>query len=209
MKRVSSVTLAVALLILVSTGCGDEGSPRGAEALKTACSGIIDSSTINEARKSADFDDLHVASSSVSHASAAKTLLAQDHAAYTCRISRSDSPESRSDALWIKFTPGLDRLFPEEQDQSYTSYRAYKLGNGMQATMEAGSADVYFICQARNGDPGFSVTGSLYSTLELSPESRFRALFHSSRKMTKLLKCENEIKFPDPVTMKYLPLKKN
>ncbi|MFG3122008.1 hypothetical protein ACGFYO_08395 [Streptomyces sp. NPDC048201] len=209
MKRVGSITLGVALFLLVSTGCGKEGSPHGAEALKTACGDIIDSRTINEARKSADFDDLHVASSSVSHASAAKTLLSQDHAAYTCRISRSDSPESRSDALWVKFTPGLNRLFPEEQDQSYTSYRAYKLGNGMQATMEAGSADVYFMCQAQNGDPDLSVTGSFYTTLELSTESRFRTLFSSSRKMVQLLKCENEIEFPDPAKMKYLPLKKN
>ncbi|MET8690934.1 hypothetical protein ACFTT0_25025 [Streptomyces bauhiniae] len=164
---------------------------------------------IDEARTSSDFDDLHVAAKSTSHASAAKTLLDEDHAAYACRISRSDSSDSRSDALYIKFTPGLNSLFPEEQEQSYSSHRAYKLGNGMQATMEAGSADVYYPCKVKGTDSPFSVTGSFYSTLDLRPETRFRTLFRSSQEMSKLLNCENDIKFPDPATMKYLPLQKD
>ncbi|RZU44814.1 hypothetical protein EV284_2290 [Streptomyces sp. BK022] len=209
MKRLRVATLGITLTLLTSAGCGADSSPHGAEALKTACDGIIDSSAINEARTSSDFDDLHVSAKSTSHASAAKALLDEDHAAYACRISRSNSPELRSDALYIKFTPGLKSLFPEDQEQSYSSYRAYKLGNGMQATMEAGSADVYYPCQTKNRDSSFSVTGSFFSTLDLSPETRFRTLFRSSEKMSELLKCENDIKFPDPATMKYLPLQKD
>ncbi|WP_030816825.1 hypothetical protein [Streptomyces sp. NRRL F-2799] len=209
MKRLRLATLGVALTLLTSAGCGTDSAPHGADALKTACDGIIDSGTIDEARTSSDFDDLHAASTSTSHASAAKTLLDEDRAAYACRISRSDSSESRSDALYIKFTPGLNRLFPEDQKQSYSSYRAYKLGSGVQATMEAGSADVYYPCNAKGKDSPFSVTGSFYSTLDLRPETRFRTLFRSSQKMSKLLKCENDIKFPDPATMKYLPLQKD
>ncbi|MGW4221837.1 hypothetical protein ACWEG1_00090 [Streptomyces bauhiniae] len=209
MKRLRVATLGVALTLLTSAGCGADSSPHGADALKTACDGIIDSGAINEARTSSDFDDLHVAAKSTSHASAAKTLLDEDHAAYACRISRSDSPESRSDAVSIKFTPGLNSLFPEDQEQSYSSYTAYKLGNGMQATMEAGSADVYYPCKVKGKDSSFSVTGSFYSTLDLRPETRFRTLFRSSQEMSKLLKCENNIDFPDPATMKYLPLQKD
>ncbi|MER8028049.1 hypothetical protein ABTZ78_03590 [Streptomyces bauhiniae] len=209
MKRLRVAILGVALTLLTSAGCGAESSPHGADALKTACDGIIGSSTIDEARTSSDFDDLHVASTSTSHANAAKTLLDEDHAAYACRISRNDSSESRSDALYIKFTPGLNHLFPEDQEQSYSSYRAYRLGNGMQATMEAGSADVYFSCRAKGKDSPVSVTGSFYSTLDLRPETRFRTLFRSSQEMSKLLKCENKINFPDPATMKYLPLQKD
>ncbi|MFF9395215.1 hypothetical protein [Streptomyces griseoluteus] len=209
MKRLRVATLGITLTLLTSAGCGADSSPHGAEALKTACDGIIDSSAIDEARTSSDFNDLHVAAKSTSHASAAKTLRDEDHAAYACRISRSDSPESRSDALYIKFMPGLKSLFPEDQEQSYSSYRAYKLGNGIQATMEAGSADVYYPCKTEDRDSSFSVTGSFYSTLDLRPETRFRTLFRSSEKMSKLLKCENDIKFPDPATMKYLPLQKD
>ncbi|MGW5048897.1 hypothetical protein [Streptomyces griseoluteus] len=209
MKRIRGATLGIALTLLTSAGCGADSSPHGADALKTACDGIIDADAIDEARVSSDFDDLHVAAKSTSHASAAKTLLDEDHAAYACRISRSDSPESRSDALYIKFTPGLNSLFPKDQQQSYSTYRAYKLGNGIQATMEAGSADVYYLCKTKGRDSSLSVTGSFYSTLDLRPETRFRTLFRSSQKMSKLLKCENDIKFPDPATMKYLPLKED
>ncbi|MFJ6908541.1 hypothetical protein [Streptomyces griseoluteus] len=209
MKRFRGAILGIALTLLTSAGCGADSSPHGADALKTACDGIIDSSAIDEARTSSDFGDLHVAAKSTSHASAAKTLLDEDHAAYACRISRSGSPESRSDALYVKFTPGLNSLFPEDQEQSYSSYRAYKLGNGIQATMEAGSADVYYLCRTKGRDSSFSVTGSFYSTLDLRAETRFRTLFRSSQKMSELLNCENDIKFPDPATMKYLPLQKD
>ncbi|MGA5324075.1 hypothetical protein ACPCIU_26980 [Streptomyces seoulensis] len=205
MKRLR-VAIGVALTLLTIAGCGADSSPRGADALKTACDGIIDSSTISEARSSSEFDDLHVAPGSASHASAAKTLLNEDHAAYACRISRSDSPESRSDALYIKFTPGLNSLFPKDQEQSYSTYKAYRLGGGMQATTEAGSADIYYPCQAKGKESPLSVTGSFYSTLDLGTETRFRTLFRSAREMSKLLKCENEIKFPDPAQMKSLPL---
>ncbi|NEB91829.1 hypothetical protein [Streptomyces bauhiniae] len=206
MKRLRVATLGVAFTLLTSAGCSADSSPHGADAMKTACDGIIDSGAINEARTSSDFDDLHVASDSTSHASAAKTILSEDHAAYACRISRNDSTEPKSDALYIKYTPGLNRLFPADQAQSYSSYRAYKLGSGMQATMEAGGADIYYPCHTKGKDAPFSVTGSFYSTLDLLPETRFRTLFRSTEEMSKLLKCENSIKFPDPEKMKSLPL---
>ncbi|MFJ8733396.1 hypothetical protein [Streptomyces bauhiniae] len=70
----------------------------------------------------------------------------------------------------------------------------YKLGNGMQAITESGGADVYFQCDSSDRLRPLYVTGTFQSDLDL---------------MVKLLKCENDIKFPDPATMKYLPLQKD
>ncbi|MEU5595980.1 hypothetical protein [Streptomyces sp. NPDC020298] len=210
MNRYRVATFATALLLLSCAACGDDKPPRGADALKKACGGILDSAEIKEAQKSDSFDRLYDASASgESHASAAKTLLDDDHAAYACRIAIADAPASGDGGLSIKFTPGLDNLFPEQENHSYSSYKAYKLGSGMQATTESGSADLYFPCRLKGQETPISVTGSLYNSLDLSVEIRFRILFRSTLKMVSLLKCENGIKFPAPETMQPLPLKKS
>lgn len=136
-------------------------------------------------------------------------MLDEDHAAYACLIDDKDSSKTDSGALSIKFIPGLGPLFSLDETQSYSGYKAYKLGNGMQATIESDSASVYFQCESKDRMRPLSVTGTIYSDFYISFEARFRPLFRSSLKVAKILKCENEIKFPDPAKMKYLPLKKN
>lgn len=165
---------------------------------------------IKEAQKSEKFSHVYDATTSgKSHTSAVKTLLTEDHAAYVCQIAIDDDPTPGSGALSIKFTPGEGRLFSEEQTHSMSSYKAYKLGSGIQATIEAESADVYFPCNLKTEDTPLSVTGNIYNDLDLSVQTRFRTLFRSSIKMAKLLKCENKISFPSPTEMKPLPLNKS
>ncbi|MFI8350453.1 hypothetical protein [Streptomyces sp. NPDC085596] len=200
---------SMALVALACTGCGGDTKLHGEAALKGACEGVFDSGTINEARKSEEFDSLHVASGPRSHAAAVKSLTGKRHAAYVCLLDDKDSSKYESGALSIKFSPGQGGLFPEDETRSYSTYKAYKLGNGMQATTESGGADVYFPCDSSDRFRPLFVTGTFQSDLDLSNQAKFRTLFQSSRKMVKLLKCENEIKFPDPAKMKYLPLKKN
>jgi len=209
-SRYRVATLGGALLVLASAGCGKEKPPHGAAALKKACGGILDSAAIKEAQDSDKFSRAYDESASdESHASAAKILLAEDHAAYVCRITIDDAPASGDDGLWIKFTPGEESLFPEEENRSFSSYKAYKLGSGMQATSEAGSGDVFFPCKLKDQDTPMFLTGTLYNDLDLSVKTRFRILFRSSLKMANLLKCENTISFPSPETMKPLPLDKS
>ncbi|MFF0712650.1 hypothetical protein ACWEVM_30535 [Streptomyces bauhiniae] len=210
MTRAGVVTLGMALVALACTGCGGgDAKPHGEAALKSACEGVFDPGTINEARKSEDFDGLHVASGARSHAAAAKSLTEKRHAAYVCLLDDQDSSTSESGALSIKFSPNQGRLFPEDETRSYSSFKAYKLGNGMQAITESGGADVYFRCDLSDRLRPLYVTGAFQSDLELSSQAKFRTLFQSSRKMVALLKCDNRINFPDPATMKYLPLQKD
>ncbi|GHF24338.1 hypothetical protein E5082_05325 [Streptomyces griseoluteus] len=209
MSRYSLRAVGAALVVVLCAGCGGNEKPHGEAALKSACEGVFDDGLINEARKSDDFNDLHVASGTRSHAAAVKTMLDEDHAAYACILDDKDSSDSDAGALSIKFTPGMRTLFPEDQNRSYGAYKAYKLGNGMQATIEAGGADVYFECESKDRMRPLTVTGTFHNDFDLSSEARFRPLFRSSLKVAKLLKCENNIKFPDPATMKYLPLQKD
>ncbi|WP_330235286.1 hypothetical protein [Streptomyces sp. NBC_00566] len=209
MSRHILLTLGAALTVLACAGCSGDTKPHGEAALKGACEGVFDTKMITEARKSDSFDDLHVADGPRSHASAVKTMLDEDHAAYACIVDDKDSPKSDSGALSIKFIPGLGPLFSPGETQSYGGYKSSKLGNGMQAIIEPESASVYFQCDSKDRMRPLSVTATFYSDFSLSPEARFQTLFRSSLKVTKILKCENEIKFPDPATMKYLPLKKN
>ncbi|MFJ3664715.1 hypothetical protein ACIPPM_30170 [Streptomyces sp. NPDC090119] len=196
------------MAVLVCAGCGGT-KPHGEAALKSACEGVFDTKTITEARKGENFDDLHVADGARSHASAVKTMLDEDHAAYACIIDDKDSSKSDAGALSIKFIPGLGPLFSPNETQSYGGYRASKLDNGMQAGAEPNTVSVYFQCKTKDRMRPLSVTGTLYSDVYMDFEVRFRPLFRSSLKVAKLLKCENDIKFPDPAKMKYLPLKKN
>ncbi|MBV1945439.1 hypothetical protein [Streptomyces sp. BV129] len=209
MSRRILFALGAALAVLACAGCGGDDKPHGEAALKNACEGVFDNGMIAEARKSDDFEELHVADGSRSHASAVKTMLDEDHAAYTCILDDKDSSESDSGALSIKFTPGLGPLFSPDETRSYAGYKASKLGNGIQANIEPESAIVYFQCESKDRMRPLSVTGTFSSDFSLSSEARFRPLFHSSLKVAKLLKCENEIKFPDPATIKYLPPRKN
>ncbi|MGW0992902.1 hypothetical protein [Streptomyces sp. NPDC002520] len=210
MSRFRVDILGTALLVIACTGCGENKPLQGAAGLKKACGGILDSAAVKEAKTSEKFSRAYDASTSQeSPTAAAKILLAEDHAAYACKIAVDDAPASGSAGLWIKFTPGLESLFPEEENRSFSSYKAYKLGSGMQATTESGSADVYFPCKLRDQDTPLSVTGSLYNDLDLSVKTRFRTLFRSSLHMAKLLKCENKISFPSPEEMKPLPLDKS
>ncbi|MGA5650040.1 hypothetical protein ACPCI1_00090 [Streptomyces seoulensis] len=200
----------MALVTLACAGCGGgDAKPQGEEALKTACEGVLDPGTINEARKSEDFDSLHVASGPRSHAAAVKSLTDEGHSAYVCLLDDQNSSTSEAGALSIKFSPDQGRLFPEDETRSYSAFRAYKLTNGMQAITESGGADVYFPCDLSDRPRPLYVTGSFQSELDLSTQARFRTLFQSSRKMVTLLKCENDIKFPDPATMNSLPLHKD
>ncbi|MGW1132991.1 hypothetical protein [Streptomyces griseoluteus] len=210
MTRSGVVALGMALIALACAGCGGgETEPHGEAALKKACEGVFDAATINEARKSEDFDSLHVASGPRSHAAAAKSMTEKRHAAYVCLLDDQNSSKSESGALSITYSPNRGRLFPADQNRSYSAFKAYKLGSGMQAITEYGGADVYFQCELSDRLRPFYVTGSFQSDLDLSSQAKFRTLFQSSRKMVKLLKCENDIKFPDPATMKYLPLKED
>ncbi|GHA13961.1 hypothetical protein ACFOOM_32875 [Streptomyces echinoruber] len=210
MNRYGIATLGAALLLLSCTGCVDQKPPHGTAALKKACGGILDPTAIKEAQESDNFSRAYDKSTaSDSYTAAAKTLLAEDHAAYVCRIAIDDAPPSGADGLWIKFTPGQGSLFSEGQNRSYSSYKAYNLGSGMQATSESGSGDVLFLCKLKDRNTPLSVTGSLYNNLDLSVRTRFRVLFRSSLKMVKLLKCKNEINFPSPESMKPLPLEQS
>ncbi|MGW5335620.1 hypothetical protein [Streptomyces bauhiniae] len=210
MTRSGVVALGMALVALACAGCGGgDTKPRGEAALKSGCEGVFDPATIKEARKSEDFDSLHVASGPRSHAAAAKSMTEKNHAAYVCLLDDQDSSTSESGALSIKYSPNQGRLFPEDETRSYSTFKAYKLGNGMQAITESGGADVYFRCELSDRLRPFYVTGAFQSDVDLSSQAKFRTLFRSSRKMVKLLKCENDIKFPDPATMKYLPLQKD
>lgn len=209
MSRHILLTLGAALAVLACTGCGGDAEPRGEAALKGACEGVFDTKMIAEARKSDGFDDLHVADGPRSHDSAVKTMLTEDHAAYACIVDDKNSSESDSGALSIKFIPGLGPLFSPSETESYGGYRSSKLGNGIQAIIEPESASVYFQCESKDRMRPLSITATFYSDFSLSSAARFRPLFRSSLKVAKILKCENEIKFPDPAKMKYLPLKKN
>ncbi|MGW2702670.1 hypothetical protein [Streptomyces sp. NPDC001340] len=209
MTRYRLVPVGVALLVFACAACGDQKPPHGADALKEACDGILDSAVIKEARASEKFSRLYDNSKSQSHAAAAKTLLDDERAAYVCRVGVEGAPASEADGLSIKFTPGLESLFPEGENRSFSSYKAYKLGADMQATTEAGSADVYFPCKLQGEGAPVSVTGSLYNDLDLSVEARLKVLFRSSLKMAKLLKCKNTISFPSPEVMKPLPMDKD
>ncbi|WP_329015781.1 hypothetical protein [Streptomyces sp. NBC_01601] len=209
MSRWGAIALGMALIAVTCTGCGDDTKSHGEAALKDACEGVLGSGLIKEARASEEFDSLHTADGERSHAAASKSLTKKGHAAYTCLLDDEDSSTSESGALSIKFSPNRGALFPEDQKQSYSAYKAYRLENGMQAISESGSATVYFECRSPYRTSPFPVTGRFQTDLDLSDQAEFQALFSSSRKMVGLLKCENEIKFPDPATMKYLPLKKN
>ncbi|WP_158709365.1 MULTISPECIES: hypothetical protein [unclassified Streptomyces] len=197
------------LVLLACTGCGGDESAHGGDALKHACDGVLDSAAIKEASKSDKFSRLHDVSKSESHASAAKTLIKEDHAAFVCDIGIDDAPPGGNHGLSIKFAPNVGHLFSEEENKSYSSYKAYKLGGGSQATIESGSADVYFTCKRSDTTDPMTVTGTLVNDLDLSEEARLRIIFRSSLKMVKLLKCANAIKFPAPETMKPLPMDKD
>ncbi|BDH07433.1 hypothetical protein [Streptomyces seoulensis] len=208
MSRHILLALGAALAVLACAGCGVETKPYGEAALKDACEGVLDTKMIAEARKSDNFGDLHVADGTRSHASAVKTMLEEDHAAYACIVDDKSSSKSDSGALSIKFIPGLGPLFSPDETQSYGGYRSSKLGNGMQAIIEPESASVNFQCASKDWMRPLSVTGKFYSDFPLSSRARFQPLFQSSLKVAKILKCQNAIQFPDPAEMKYLPPKK-
>jgi hypothetical protein len=196
-------------VLLTCTGCGGDESAHGGDALKHACDGVLDSAAIKEASKSDKFSRLHDVSKSESHASAAKTLIKDNHAAFVCDIAIDDAPPGGDHGLSIAFTPNVGHLFSEEENKSYSSYKAYKLGEGSQATIESGSADVYFTCKRSDTADPMTVTGTLINDLDLSEETRLRVLFRSSMEMVKLLKCTNTLKFPAPETIKPLPMDKD
>ncbi|MFD8261344.1 hypothetical protein ACFV19_20945 [Streptomyces griseoluteus] len=135
-------------------------------------------------------------------------MLGKDHAAYACIIDDEDSSETDSGALSIKFIPGLGPLFSPEETRSYSGYKAYKLGNGMQATIVGDGAEVYFQCELKDRQRPLSVTGNIDSGFYMSFEARFQPLFRSSLKVARSLGCENDINFPNPTKMKPLPLRK-
>ncbi|WP_329015779.1 hypothetical protein [Streptomyces sp. NBC_01601] len=174
MTRYSLGMACMALVALACTGCGGETKPHGEAALKGACGGVFDSGTINEARKSDSFDDLHVADVPRSHASAVKTMLDEDHAAYACIVDDKDSSKSDSGALSIKFIPGLGPLFSPGETQSYGGYKSSKLGNGMQAIIEPESASVYFQCESKDRMRPLSVTATFYSDFPLTAPNTMR-----------------------------------
>lgn len=208
-SRYHILTFGLTLVALACTSCGEE-TPHGAAAMEKACDGVLDAATIKEAKGSTLFERVYDdTASGDSPGSAAKALLSDDRAAYVCQLAFADMPDSGKDALWIKFTPGEAPLFPEKENRSFGSYKAYKLGSGMQGTTESGRGDVYFLCHPQEGDAPLSVTASLYNDLEFSTETRFRILFQSSKKMASLLNCKNEIQFPSPETLRPLPLEKD
>jgi hypothetical protein len=198
-----------AVLTLTCAGCGDDAPAHGADALKNACDGTLDSATIKEAGNNDDFDRLYDTSKSESHESAAKALLGEGHAAYVCEISIDDAPVGGNRGLSIKYTPGQGSLFPENEERSFSGYKAYKLGSGTQATTESGSASIYFHCKVQDRGDSFTVTGEMDNDLDFSVDTRFRVLFRSSKKMVKLLGCTNAIDFPAPETMKPFPMDKS
>ncbi|MFC9925034.1 hypothetical protein [Streptomyces sp. NPDC127190] len=195
------------LLAMVCAACGSDGPSHGAAALKNSCDGVVDAEAIKEARHSENFSRAYDASTTKqSHASAARAVAEETHAAYVCQVRIDGASPSAKNALSIKFEPALQPLFPERQKNSYPSYSAYKLGYGMQATSGAGEADVFFTCQRTGENKPLLVTGILLNDLDLSENTQFRIIFHSAEKMTKLLKCTNKIAFPSAVSMKPLPL---
>jgi hypothetical protein len=198
----------VAVLALTCAGCGDDAPAHGADALKDACGGVLDSAMIKESSNSDKFDRLRDTSKSESHESAAKTLLEEDHAAYVCEISIDDAPVGGDRGLSLKYIPDGGHLFPENEKRSFSGYKAYALNDGMQALTESGSASVYFPCEVQDREDPVTVTGELDNSLDLSVNTQFRVLFSSSKRMVKLLKCTNPIKFPAPETMKPFPMKK-
>lgn len=200
------MTLITPLILLCCVGCGEDEPPRGAAAVKDACEGILDEATVKEAAKNDKFHRTYNATGSgESHAAAAKTIVDEDHSAYVCRLAVADAAKTGDDALWVKFTPNLGHLFPEEETRSHGYFKAYKLGPGLQAAIKSTGTDVYFPCNQANRSVPISVTGTLYSDMDLSIESRFRVIFRSATKMVHLLKCTNDIGFPSPDTMKPLP----
>jgi hypothetical protein len=199
---------AAALLTLVCAACGSDPD-NGADALKKACGGVLDSATIKEASENERFSRLHDVSKSEPYALAAKTILEEDHAAYVCEVAIRDAPVGGGKGLSIEFSPGQRSLFPEHEERSFSGYRAYKLGSDMQATTESGSASVYFHCKVKGREDSLTVTGEMNNELDLSVDTRFRVLFRSSEKMVKLLKCANSIDFPAPETMKPFPMDKD
>ncbi|MFG3194509.1 hypothetical protein ACGFYT_00090 [Streptomyces sp. NPDC048208] len=209
MSRYGAVALGLTLMAVACSGCSGETKPHGEAAVKGACEGVLDSGLIKEARAGDEFNSLHTADGERSHAAASKSLTEKGNSAYTCLLDDENSSTSESGALSIKFSPKQGALFPEDQKQSYSAYKAYRINKGMQAISESGSVTIHFECKSPHRMFPLSVTGHFQSDFDLSDQAMFRALFSSSRKMVKLLKCENEIKFPDPAKMKYLPLKKN
>lgn len=201
------ILASIATVIAMScTGCGEDEPPRGAAAMNGACDGVLDGEVVKQAKRSNDFSRIYNSSASEeSHAAASKTMLTEDHVVYVCRLVVDDGSKSGNDALWIRFTPGLDPLFPGEQDRSYGFFDAYKLGSGMQATNKSRSTDIFFPCVRNEQSAPLSVTGTLFNDLNISTEVRFRTLFNSAAKMAHFLKCTNTIKFPPPEAMKPLP----
>jgi hypothetical protein len=209
MMRKRTLLAGGLLLLLTSTGCGGDEQEGGDEVLRKACDGVVDAATIKEASKSERYDRLHDTSDSESHAAAAKTLINENHGAFVCDISIKDAPSGGNHGFSIAFTPNTEPLFSEGETRSYSAYKVYKIGGGVQATTESGSADVYFSCERTQAEDPMTVTGTLHNNLDLSPKARFRVLFRSSTKMVKLLGCTNTIALPDPSSMQPLPMGKN
>lgn len=198
--------LIAALTILPCVGCTEDESPRGAVAMKESCEGILDETAVKEAAKKDKFERIYeVTAPEESHAAAAEAVSAEDHAAYVCRLAFADAADTSDDALWLRFTPNLSRLFPEGENRSRGYFKAYKLNSGMQAAIRSTSTDIYFFCDRKDQRTPFSVTGTLYNDLNLSTKTRFAVIFRSAVKLIHSLKCTNEIKFPSPNTMKPLP----
>ncbi|WP_369193419.1 hypothetical protein [Streptomyces djakartensis] len=197
---------ALAILAATCVGCGEDGSPHGRAAVEQACDGVVDSAAIREAERNDRFEQLFVKgpASGDSHSKAAQELISTEQAAYACELSIDDTT-GWDKGLSIKFIPGPERLFPERENRSFDSYKAYKLGSGIQATSESGLAAVFFPCQRRDDEQPNYITGTFFNDLDLTVQTQFRVLFRSSAKMIKLLKCENEIQFPAPDAMKALP----
>ncbi|GHE73791.1 hypothetical protein [Streptomyces griseoaurantiacus] len=209
MNRKYLLLAGTAALTLTCAGCGDDAPAHGADALKDACGGVLDRATIKESSGDDKFDRLRDTSKSESHESAAKILLEEDHAAYVCEISIDDAPAGGDRGLSINYIPDGGHLFPENEKRSFSGYKAYALGGGMQATTESGSASVYFPCKVQDREDPVAVTGEIDNDLDLSVDTQFRVLFRSSNRMVELLKCTNAIDFPAPETMKPFPMIKD
>lgn len=206
MRHRAFAAAGIAIVAAMCVGCGGNEAPHGRAAVEEACDGVIDSAAIAEAERSDRFEQLFAqgAASDDSHSKAAQELMSKNRTAYACELN-IDNTTGWDKGLSIKFTPGPEHLFPENENRSFDSYKAYRLGSGIQATSEAGRVAVFFPCQRQGRADSVHITGTFFNDLDLTVRTQFRVLFRSTTKMIGLLKCKNDIRFPAPQAMKALP----
>ncbi|MFF1959463.1 hypothetical protein ACFVWX_21085 [Streptomyces sp. NPDC058220] len=209
--RVAAAALAAGSVIFAA-GCSGSGEspeePPAKNSLLTSlseiCEGIFDSKTVAEVEKSIQVTDVYQGEIDKAEFSSAKVGgklgREMDAGGLGTPVCFFDDKLGGKKQLEITFGWGFD-AFPSDKDRdgSSTTYRIGAEGRPATTTMLVNCQRPDLVEQGEEMHP---VEATLDDRMGLSTQARITLLHASAQKVLSAMKCQNEIDFPDPASIK-------